>query len=221
MIIRALVYLLFLFPWSVMAETAPALSTTKSRTVVVFGDSITEGGSLPKDQRDQMWVRVVERGSKGLLTMVNEGRGGRPTKSVPEFETMLTRRPRADILILALGTNDSRDITAECIPKAVANLETMLGLARKTYGAGIAILLVGPPNINQSALGPTKPIGDQREAKLRALSEAFALLAKEHHYEFVSLFGVVPDTSLTKDGVHPDAAGHAAIAEVILKKLLP
>jgi acyl-CoA thioesterase-1 len=221
MTIRALTCLLFLFPWSMIAEIAPPLPTVKPRTAVVFGDSITEGGTLPKDQRDQTWVRVVERESKGLLTMVNEGKGGRPTKSVPECEAMLARRPRADILIIALGTNDSRDITAECVPKAVANLDTMIGLARKTYGPGIAILLVGPPNIHQSTLGPTKPIGDQREAKLRALGEAFALLAKEHHCEFVSLFGVVPDTSFTKDGVHPDAAGHAAIARVILKKLLP
>ena len=49
--------------------------------------------------------------------MVNEGKSGRPTASVPEFEMMLTRHPRADLIILALGTNDSRDITPNASPK--------------------------------------------------------------------------------------------------------
>ena len=217
---HTLVCILCLLVRGAFADVAPTSSQPKSRTVVVFGDSITEGGTLPNDQRDQAWVRVVERESKGSLTMVNEGKGGRPTKSVPEFEAMLARQPRADILVIALGTNDSRDITDECVPKAVANVRTMIERARQTYPANTVILLLGPPNIHKAALGPTKPIGKQREAKLRELGDAFATLAKELGCEFVSLFGMVPDASLTKDGVHPDAAGHAAIARVIREKLL-
>ena len=37
----------------------------------------------------------------------------------------------------------------------------------------------------------------------------------------VILFGVVPDESMMKDGVHPDAAGNAAIARAMQPKLLP
>jgi acyl-CoA thioesterase I len=218
--IGAFAWLLILLSWQAIAEVAPIPPNAKSRTVVVFGDSITEGGTLPKDQRDQMWLRVVERESKGRLKMVNEGKGGRPTKSLPEFEAMLARQPRADVLVIALGTNDSRDITGECVPKAVANIRMMIERARKAYAADTLILLVGPPNIHKAALGPTKPIGEQRETKLRELGDAFAALAKELGCEFVSLFGVIPETSLTKDGVHPDASGHAAIARVIREKLL-
>jgi acyl-CoA thioesterase-1 len=188
-------------------------------TVIVFGDSITEGGALPKDQRDRAWVRIIERESKGALKVINEGKGGRPTQSVPEFEAMLTRQPRADWLVLALGTNDSRDITKDCVPKAVANLRKMIERARVTYGRGTGILLVGPPNINKSALVATKPIANEREARLRELGEAFSALAKETGCGFVSLFGAVPEGSMTKDGVHPDPAGNAAIARVILPKL--
>ncbi|MCD6049583.1 MAG: hydrolase, partial [Verrucomicrobia bacterium] len=67
---------------------------------------------------------------------------------------------------------------------------------------------------------PTKPIANEREAKLKELGAAFAELAKEERCDYVSLFGVVPDTSLLKDGVHPDAAGNAPIAQAILPKLL-
>jgi acyl-CoA thioesterase I len=218
---RTLICILCLLACGAFAQVAPTSSQPKSRTVVVFGDSITEGGTLPKDQRDQAWVRIVERESNGSLIMVNEGKGGRPTKSVPEFESVLARQLRADVLVIALGTNDSRDISDECVPRAVANVREMIGLARKRYGANTIILLVGPPNIEKSALGPTKPIGDQREAKLRALGEAFAKLAKELDCKFVSLFGVVPAASLAKDGVHPDAAGNGAIARVMRKALIP
>jgi lysophospholipase L1-like esterase len=37
--------------------------------------------------------------------------------------------------------------------------------------------------------------------------------------EFVSLYGAIPESALTKDGVHPDVAGNAAIAKVMLAKL--
>jgi acyl-CoA thioesterase-1 len=200
-----------------LENEAPA----KPRTVVVFGDSITEGGALPKDQRDNAWVRVVERESKGALRMVNEGKGGRPSASVPEFETMMTRHPRMDQLVIALGTNDSRDITDQCAPKAIGDVRRMIERARATYGPALPVLLVGPPNINKSALIATKPIANEREAKLRELGDAFSKLAAELRCEFAGTFGIVPEASMTKDGVHPDAAGNAAMAKVILSKLLP
>ena len=191
------------------------------RTVIVFGDSITAGSALPKDQQPQMWVRLVEAQSGGKLQMLNEGKGGRPTDSVKEFEAMLSRQPKADLLVIALGTNDSRDISDQCVPKAVANVRAMITKGRSQYGQALAVLLVGPPNIRKDTLGPTKPIADQRDAKLRELGAAFEALAKELHCDFASLYGVIPEASLGKDGVHPDVPGNEAIAKALLPKLLP
>ena len=189
-------------------------------TVIVFGDSITAGNMLPTDQRSQVWVNVVENQSGGKLKLVNEGKGGRPTDSVAEFKDMLVRHARVDRLVIALGTNDSRNIKDDCVPDAVKNLQDMVALARTSHVA-IPILIVGPPNIRKDALGPTQSIANQREAKLQELGDAFAALASQNGCDFVSLYGVVPEASLTKDGVHPDVAGNEAIAQVILAKLLP
>ncbi len=175
---------------------------------------------MPTADRARVWVALVEKDSGGRLKLVNEGKGGRPTASVKEFEAMLVKHPRADQLVIALGTNDSRDITDSCVPKAVENLRGMIERARKAWGPGVAILLVGPPNINKNALGPTKPIADQRDAKLRDLGAAFAALAKETKCEFALLYGVVPEASLTKDGVHPDVAGNEAIAKALGRVLV-
>jgi acyl-CoA thioesterase-1 len=187
-----------------------AQNSTPPRTVIIFGDSITSGGS---------WVKQVENESGGKLTLINEGKGGRPTASVKEFEAMLRRQPKGDALVIALGMNDSRDITDACVPKAVMNVRAMIEKARAAYGAKLPVLLVGPTNINKAALGPTKPIGDQREAKLRELGDAFAKLTAETHSEFISLFGIVPDAALLKDGVHPDATGNAAIAKAMGERM--
>ena len=191
------------------------------RTVVVFGDSITAGSMLPPSERTNAWPQVVERESRGHLKMINEGKGARPTASVAEFAAMLERQPQCDLLVIALGMNDSRDIAGGCVPKAVANIRQMIEKARQTYGRKLRVLLVGPTNINKQSLGPTKNIGTEREAKLRELGAVFAKLAKELDCDFISLFGVVPETSLQTDGVHPDVAGNAAIAHVMLSKLKP
>ncbi len=198
-----------------LLSCALAQPAVPSRTVILFGDSITAGGALPKDQREKLWVRLVEAASTGTLKLINEGKVGRPTASVPEFEAMVQRHPQADALVIALGMNDSRDITDGCVPRAVANVRAMIEKARVAYGDKLPVLLVGPTNINQAALGPTKPIGNQREAKLRELGAAFQHLASATHCRFVSLFGAVPDAALLKDGVHPDATGNAAMAEVL------
>jgi acyl-CoA thioesterase-1 len=188
--------------------------------VIVFGDSITAGGALPATEKAQLWVTVVEKESAGRLKMINEGKGGRPTDSVKEFDAMLARQPKAEVLVLALGMNDSRDTSGQCVPKAVAHLRTMMEKARKAYGEGVKILIAGPTNIRKDALGPTKPIADQRAANLHDMGVAFEALAKEQHARFVSLYGVVPETSLGKDGVHPDGAGNAPIANALLPVLL-
>lgn len=190
------------------------------KKVIVFGDSITQGSAMPREDKPKAWVNVVQGISGGTLEMMNEGKGGRPTDSVKEFEAMLQRQPKTDVLVIALGTNDSRDITEKCVPKAVANVKRMVEKGRAAYGEKVAVLLVGPPNINKKALGPTKPIAHERDAKLVELGEAFEKLAKETGAEFVSLYGVVPESALAKDGVHPDVEGNAAIAKVMHAKLV-
>ena len=194
----------------------------RPRTVVVFGDSLTEGGALPKEQRDQAWVKIVERESGGKLQVINEGKGGRTTgDGKHDFDPMTARQPRADLVVIALGTNDSRDLKPDAVTKATSNVRHMIDRTRQCYGPSVKLLLVGPPNINKAALVATKPIGKEREAQLKALGAAFEALAKEKQCEFVSLFGAVPEETMRKDGVHPDAAGNAAIAKVMQGRLLP
>lgn len=200
-----------------LLSVLPAVAAGK--VIVIFGDSITEGGALPAPERKEVWVKVVERESGGKLSLINEGKGGRPTASVPEFEATLKKHPKPDALVIFLGTNDSRDITPGCVPKAVSNIQKMIELGRKAWGAQLPLLLVGPPNLNKNALVATKGIGHERETKLKELGEGYAKLAKETRCEYVSLFGAVPEKAMSKDGVHPDVEGNASIARALGEKL--
>jgi len=186
------------------------------KTVVIYGDSITAGAELTGTDRPHLWVLQVETKSRGKLHTVNEGKGGRPTDSLREFDEMLKRQPKVDLLVIALGGNDARDISGKCVPNALKNLKAMITQARNTYGTKLPILLVGPTNIRKDALGPSKPIANEREANLLALNAAYPELAKTEFCEFVSLYGVLPGAGLTRDGVHPDGAGHDEIVEVML-----
>jgi acyl-CoA thioesterase-1 len=211
--------IVFLHSLLLFVVSLPLFAADAPKKVVVFGDSITQGSMMPKEDKPKVWVTTVQTDSGGKLEMINEGKGGRPTDSVKEFEAMLQRQPKADILVIALGTNDSRDITDRCVPKAVANVKSMVEKGRAAYGAKLVVLLVGPPNINKNALGPTKPIANERDGKLVELGAAFEKLAKEMKAEFVSQYGVIPASALAKDGVHPDVEGNVAIAKVMLAKL--
>jgi acyl-CoA thioesterase-1 len=187
--------------------------------ILVFGDSITAGNALPAEERQEAWVPVLNREAGGRFVLINEGKGGRPTDSVKEFEQALARHPTFDALVIFLGANDSRDVSGECVPKAIANLTAMVGHVRKVRGEMPPILLVAPANLNKSALVATKPIAKERDANLRALGEAYRELAAREKLRFASLYGIVPEETMTRDGVHPNAAGNRAIAEALRPEL--
>ena len=201
--------------------TAPALAATEvpPKVVVAYGDSITLGNTLPEVQRDQVWVRRVEQLAHGRLVLVNEGQGGRWTRSLDQFDAMLRRQPRADVLVLALGTNDSNDASVRMVGRATGNLRSMMTRAQRAWGATLRVVIVGPPQLRPDKR-PDAAIATARNERLRALNAAYEQLAQQTRARYLSLYGVPDDASLEADGMHPDAAGNEAIARKLLPVLL-
>jgi acyl-CoA thioesterase-1 len=187
----------------------------RPKVVIVFGDSITEAKDLPESEQDQGWVSVVERKSEGRLRMVNEGKGGRLTSALAEFEEMLQRSAKPDLFIIALGANDARDTTCTAVSGAFANLKRMIQRIRELHGEDFPVLIVAPTNIRKDCLGPSRPIANEREENLVAMESAFQVLAAEMSCHFISSYNSLPPASLAADGVHPDRAGHAAMAALL------
>ncbi len=187
--------------------------------VLCFGDSLTEGKSMRPEEQSLVWPKVVEQLSQGKFRLLNEGLGGRPTDSLPDFLKALNQHgDTADVLVIALGGNDARDVSGNCVPNALKNIREMIRLARASR-SNLPILLVGPANIRKDTLGPSKPIANEREQNLLDLNAAYLELAGELNCYFTSWYDVVPPESLEMDGVHPDATGNRPLAEKILQAL--
>jgi hypothetical protein len=90
---RAYLFYLLLPVAFQFARADEATTTPSLKVVVVFGDSLTQGNELPAAQQDQLWLKLVEQQAQGRIRMENEGKGGRPTASLPAFEAMLLRHP--------------------------------------------------------------------------------------------------------------------------------
>ena len=193
-------------------------------TALCFGDSITEGRTprslVPADR----WTARVGVLLAGRVICVNEGKGGRSASAIGEFAGALQRTPTPDILIVALGTNDSRDdmkegaTLADRVTKNIAEI----CVAARTANPAIRILVCAPYNINEGAL-KNAATGPQRVANLKAIGAALERWARlegqSGRVAFADLYGVLPAESLTTDGVHPSAAGQEAIARTIAKAL--
>jgi acyl-CoA thioesterase-1 len=187
--------------------------------VLYFGDSLTAGSEMTAEEKAFVWPSLVEESSGGKFRPINEGKGGRPTDSLGEFRVVLEKhRGGYDLLVIALGGNDARDLTGACVPNAVRNVREMVRLAREDR-ASLPILIVAPANIRKDALGPTRPIANERDQNLRDLGAAYEALAHELACHFVSLYGVIPPEALAIDGVHPDANGNRPIAARMLEAL--
>ena len=179
--------------------------------IMFFGDSICAGSDIPDGKAGDAWPMVFQNMNKGKYLVDNQSKGGRPSNSFKEFEDVIGKNPVPEILVIALGTNDSRDLSKDMADKACANLRKMVGLASEK---GVKrIILIGPYNINKEALKATYNIRNEREDNIKKLNAAFKALAAELNTEFLSMHGVVPGESMSKDGVHPDVKGEMLIAE--------
>jgi acyl-CoA thioesterase-1 len=179
-----------------------------------FGDSITVGQGLIHPESERWTARVAK--AQGCVE-INEGKGGRPSSALDEFRVALDKwKGDAGItrLVLALGGNDARDTAPDVAERVARNVGQMIDLARQAAPAW-EIVICGPYNINRDQL-QKKEIADLREKNLQAIGPALQMLAKAKRCPYVAFYGVIPPGSLTADGVHPDAAGHAALATAFL-----
>jgi len=186
--------------------------------IIVFGDSITEGKTPAVLKPAERWIERVQASSGGKWVCVNEGKGGRPASAVNELAPALKRSPDASVLVIALGTNDSRDYPAGSVERLSANMTKLIEIAR-TANPKLQIILCAPYNINIDGLKHDQDKSARRVENLVAFGKAIEKLSAEKKCGFINFYGVIPPGSLTTDGVHPDAAGHAAIAEVAEKGL--
>jgi acyl-CoA thioesterase I len=180
----------------VMAGTACA--ETK---ILAFGDSLTAGYGLPKNESFPVMLQAALRARGIAATVIDGGVSGDTTAGGrSRLEWSLAANP--DFVIVELGANDAlRGLD----PAAVeANLDAILTQIKQR---NLPVLLAGmlaPPNL-----------GEDYAKRFNGL---YPRLAERHKVALYPFFldGVAMQAALNQgDGLHPNARGVAAIVDRI------
>lgn len=197
-----------------LAAAAPARAAAPDpgeRTLVFFGDSLTEGYGLA-DPSTESFPALVQRriASEGLpWRVVNAGLSGETSAGgLRRIDWVL--RQRVDLLVLELGANDGLRGTAPDV--TFENLQAIVDRVRARFPeARIVIAGMRMPG----SMGP-----DYAEAFHRV----FTSLASRNSLVLIPflLEGVAGKPALNQaDNLHPTAQGETIIAETVWKAVRP
>jgi len=177
-------------------------------TILVFGDSLSAGYGLP---REQGWVHLLEqrlRAEKLDYKVVNASVSGETTLGGRNRIGDALKAHRPALVILELGANDGlRGATPDSIRR---NLETISDACRR---AKARVLLVGirlPPNYGT--------------AYTEKFHEVFSAVARSRKLPLVPfiLDRFSNDREFFQDdGIHPSAAAQPLMLDTVWKELRP
>ena len=194
------------------AFACPARAEDAPRTILFFGDSLTAGYGLD-DPAAEAYPALIQDKIKAAgyrYTVLNGGLSGDTTAGGLHRIDWLLRRP-VDVLFLELGGNDG--LRGLPIDDARRNLQGIIDKTR-AKNPDVRVVVAGmqiPPNFGQDYVERFKAMyADLAKANPGAVLLPFLLE------------GVGGDESLNqKDQIHPTAAGHRKVAELVWPVLEP
>ncbi|HEX7518161.1 MAG TPA: arylesterase [Chthoniobacterales bacterium] len=197
---------LCLFSPTIFGETT---APTPTKTVVFLGDSLTAGLGLPPSEAFPALIAEKIRAAGLPFEIQNAGLSGDTSAGALRRVDWLLQRP-IDVLVIELGGNDG--LRGLPIKSLKSNLQAIIDKV-KTKNPAVKIVIAGmqiPPNL-----------GAEYAANF---TRVFAELARENNAVLIPflLEGVGGDRDLNQhDMIHPTAAGHRIVAELVWRTLEP
>ena len=207
------------------------------RRILCFGDSNTHGTNPcgPRFGEEDRWPMLLQAHLGERFRVLEEGFGGRTIafddpveggyKSSMQYlpPCLLSHNP-LDLVILMLGTNDTKQrfaMSAPAIAQALAHLIRLCHLyALDGRGETTRVLVVAPPPLNENVLG-TRMAGafDARSVEVsKHLAEEYLRMSKLMRCEFLNAADFCRASE--EDGVHLAKTGHHALARGVADKVL-
>lgn len=169
--------------------------------VLALGDSLTAG---PGVAGDQAWPALLER--KTGWAVVNSGVNGNTSADALQRLPDLLDQHAPVLVLVTLGGNDMlRHVPAT---QTVANLTQILELV-KAHGSKAVLLATPEPTVMGAAFHTLSPPAFYREI---AQAQQVPLIED-------AIAEVLSDPQLKADPLHPNAAGHALLADKIYRQL--
>ncbi|MDQ3292189.1 MAG: SGNH/GDSL hydrolase family protein [Bacteroidota bacterium] len=207
-------------------------SAPKTKTVVFFGDSITQAGVKPGGYIDVLNQEIAKKGKSSQFNLIGAGIGG---NKVPDLQKrlatdVLAKKP--DLVFIYIGINDVWHYTHPCckdkaggtpIAQYEAGLKDIISQIKES---GAKVVLCTPSVIGEKPDGSnaedamleqyaaiSRKVARETKVKLCDLRTAFISRLKEQNTENAEQ-GI-----LTSDRVHLNAAGNRLVAEQMLAYL--
>ena len=185
----------------------PTAPSQDAAVIVAFGDSLTSGPGLQPDQTYPALLqqRIASEGRE--YAVINAGvSGDTSSEALARFDGAVV--PGTKILILAIGANDGlRGVPVATVER---NIATMI---ERAQARGIAVLLC------QMEAPPLGGLSYTIE-----FHRVYTRLAERYKVPLVPFFlaGLLGNGDIDLDDtLHPNAAGHRAIADTLWPHLRP
>ena len=177
---------------------------TEKKTILFFGDSLTAGYGLSKDQAFPKLIEEKLQESGHEVDVINAGLSGETSAGGLNRIDWILKQP-IDIFVLELGANDGlRGIPVETTTK---NLQAIIDKVKEKYPKTKIIIagMMVPPNLGQDYSRNFRQMFEQLADRNDAMLIPFLL------------DGVAGDDTLNlPDGIHPNVEGHKIVADNVL-----
>ena len=180
---------------------------TETGPLVAFlGDSLTSGWKLPESEAYPALIGRALRERGRPIRVQNAGvSGDTVAQGRARLERVLANKP--DVLVVALGINDA--LRGQSLDAAERDLATIV---ERGQASGARVVLVGMRI-------PNEPHGADYAARFANLYPRLAANRRLHFVPFL-LEGVAGSRDLNfPDGLHPNAAGHARLAQNVAREV--
>ena len=191
------------------AAWTAAPNSSRMKTILVLGDSLSEGFQLKSSEAYPLLLADKLRAAGLNFQVTNASASGGTTEGgLQRLPSHLKRK--IDIFILELGINDAfRGVPVDQIQ---SNLQEIIDNV-KTRNPSVRVVIAGMQLPNYGA-----------DSYVSAFGEMFNKLATKNRAAMVPylLDGVAGNPSLNlPDGIHPNAAGQKILAENVWRVLEP
>lgn len=198
------------FPRAILAQAStPTAAATSTKALVFLGDSLTAGLGLQPSGAFPALIAEKVRAAGLPYEIENAGLSGDTSAGALRRVDWLLQRP-IGVLVIGLGGNDG--LRGLPIKSLKANLQAIIDKV-KAKNPAVKIVIAGmqlPPNLGADYAADFERV--------------FAELARENHAVLIPflLEGVGGHRDLNQpDMIHPTAAGHRIIADLVWRTLEP
>ena len=209
-----------------LPRSAAKVALGQPLKILILGDSISYGTQLnPATRLTDRYSALIQTMLNTALTpttvtVVNAAIGGKEYWEYASNVTDIVKRESPDLIITEFMINDTVSSGGPADQTRIAqfrdNINKSLDIFLRYDQADIAVMVPSPPlaDITSHAYDPWA-------AQLGAAIAERNLLKIDVYNHFMTLVSPAPATLYAGDSVHPNAAGHQEIANVVYNTILP